>query len=99
MLKTMGMKASALGLVLAGAAVVAVGAQGTGEPHRYLTLGLLTVGATEAISFHVSFDDYSEEPPATVQLNSSIRAGTLMKSRVVTLAPGQSATLAHTSAG
>ena len=93
MSRLMDMKASALGLVLAGAAVAAVGAQGPGEPHRYLTMGLMTVGATEAISFNVSFDDHSEEPPATVQLNLFDHSGTLMKSKVATLAPGQSATL------
>ena len=97
MLKSPGMRASALGLVLAAAAVGAAGAQ---EPEpRYLTLGLLTVGAGEALGFHVSFDDHSQEPPAIVQLNLFDQEGTLVRSRVVTLAPGQSATLLLRAAG
>jgi hypothetical protein len=97
MLKTPAIRASALGLALTAVAVGAVGAQGT-EP-RYLTLGLLTVGATEALSFHVSFDDYSDQPPATVQMNILDQSGTLVRSKVVTLTPGQSATLSLRASG
>ena len=97
MLKTPGMRTSVVGLVLAAAAVGAVGAQ-TPEP-RYLTLGLLTVGATEALSFHVTYDNDSDQPPATVQLNLLDHMGTLVRSKVVTLAPGQSATLSLRAQG
>jgi hypothetical protein len=97
MLKTPGMRASALGLVLAGVAVVAVGAQ---QPQpRYLSMGLLTVGAGEAMSFNLSLDDDDEASPAIVQMNLFDQSGTLMRSRVVTLAPGQSATLPLRASG
>lgn len=96
MLKILGMRA-ALGLVLAGLAVGAVGAQQP-EP-RFLTLGLLTVGTGEGILFNMSLEEDSQGPPAIVQMNLIDQSGVVVRSRVVTLAPGQSATLPYTVPG
>jgi hypothetical protein len=97
MLKTRGMKASALGLVLAALAVAAVGAQQP-EP-RFLTLGLLTVGTGEAILFNISHEDNSQALPAVVQMHLLDPNGAPVRTRTVTLAPGQSATLALRASG
>lgn len=95
MFSTRGMKAAALGLLLSGVVVGVAGAQITTRFQRVgsTTTGLFTIAAGEAIQFHVALDDDDSGPVGRVQMRLLDETGVVRKKQLVTLEPGQSATL------
>jgi hypothetical protein len=95
MFSTRGTKAAALGLLLSGVVVGVAGAQVATRFERVgsTTTGVFTVAPGEAISFNVALDDDLAGPVGQVQMRLYDDAGNVRKSKLVTLAPGQSATL------
>jgi hypothetical protein len=101
MFRTVAKKASAVGLLLAGVVIGAASAQVVGELQRsrVIMTGPFTVFDGETVDFHVARDSRSSTTPATVRLRLFDPQGTVVVRRVVSLAPGQSATLTHDAAG
>ena len=95
MFSTIATKASALGLLLTGIAVGVAGAQVATTFHRTegAASGLFTLSIGEAMNFHVALDDNTPGPVGRVKMRLYDHAGTLRAERLVSLAPGQSATL------
>jgi hypothetical protein len=94
-------KGSAVGLLLAGVLIGAAGAQVIGaiQLSRVIITGTFTVFDGETANFHVARDSRSPTASATVLLRLFDEQGSVAARRVVTLAPGQSATLTHRVAG
>jgi hypothetical protein len=97
MFSTIGTKAGALGLVLCGIVVGVAGAQvATATKFERVgstTTGLFTIAYGEAMNFHVALDDEDSGPIGKVQMRLYDHTGTVRAKKVVSLAPGQSATL------
>jgi hypothetical protein len=97
----LGKKAGAV-LLLIGVAVGAVGAQTIPALFvtQYVTTGLFTVREGESVAFNVSLDEArSSQVSSTVNLRLYNAAGTIVTSRQVRLAPGQSAILPYRTPG
>jgi hypothetical protein len=101
MLKAIVARGSALGLLVVGVIVGAAGAEVVNGLQRtlHVTSGLFTVEQGESIDFHVALDGRSAGPVRTVLLRLVDELGTSKSSKVVTLGPGQAATLTHAAAG
>jgi hypothetical protein len=101
MFRTVAVKGSAVGLLLVGVVIGAAGAQvvGATQLSRLIVTGPFTVLDGETANFHVARDSRSSTAPATVRLRLFDSRGTVVGRTVVTLAPGQSATLTHGVAG
>ena len=101
MFRTVVTKGSAVGLLLAGVLIGAAGAQVVGaiQLSRVIITGPFTVFDGETVNLHVARDSRSPTASATVRLSLFDTKGSVVGSKVVTLAPGQSATLAHGVAG
>ena len=97
MLRNITLKSGAFGLVLLGIVVGVAGAQVVETFQRVGSgaTGLFTVSIGEALSFHVSLDDDTSAPAGRVQMRLFDQRGAVVARQVVTLAPGQSATLTH----
>jgi hypothetical protein len=101
MMKNIAVKSGALGLVLLGVVVGVAGAQVVDVFRRVASggTGLFTVSAGEAARFNVSLDDDTGGPVGRVQMRLIDHRGVVVAKRLVTLAPGQSATMTHNVPG
>ena len=103
MFNTIGMKSAALGLLLllTGVAVGVAGAQiaGTFQRTGSTSTGLFTIHDGEAVNFSVSLDDDSSGPVGRVLMRLIDDQGTVKVGRLVSLAPGRSATLPYNVPG
>ena len=97
MMKTMGMKSAAIGLLLTGVAVGVAGAQIAESFQREgsASTGLFTLNSGEMINFHAALDDDSSGPIGRVLMRLIDDQGIVRAGRVVSLAPGRSATLTY----
>ena len=101
MFRTVVTKGSAVGLLLAGVLIGAASAQVAGamQLSRVIITGPFTVFDGETTKLHVARDSRSPTASATVHLRLFNAQGSVVGRRVVTLGPGQSATLTHAVAG
>jgi hypothetical protein len=97
MFRTISIKRSTLGLLLAGVVVGAAGAQvvETFQRAGSDSTGLFTLSYGEGVKFSVSLDGRSPGPTGRVQMRLLDPNGTVKASQLVSLAPGRSATLAY----
>jgi hypothetical protein len=101
MFRTVVTKGSAVGLLLVGVLIGAASVQVVGaiQLSRVIITGPFTVFDGETANLHVARDSRSPTASATVLLRLFDEQGSVVGRRVVTLAPGQSATLKHGVAG
>jgi hypothetical protein len=67
--------------------------------YKIANSGLATVNDRETMKFHFTLDDVTGAPPAVVSMQLLNENGTVVANKIVTLSPGQSATLESTSPG
>lgn len=100
MLSTTGKKAAALGVLLSGIVVGAAGAQvATFYRVGSTTSGLFTISHGQVMNFHVALDDDDSGPVGKVQMRLFDDTGTVRAKKLVSLEPGQSATLSWPNPG
>ena len=101
MIRNTAVKSGAFGLVLLGIVVGVAGAQVVDTFRRVASggTGLFTVSAGEAARFNVSLDDDAAGPIGRVQMRLFDHRGVVVAKRLVSLAPGQSATMTHNVPG
>jgi hypothetical protein len=95
MFSTTGKKVAALGLLWSGIVVGVAGAQVAATFHRVgsTTSGLFTISNGQVMNFHVALDDDDSGPVGKVQMRLIDDTGTVRAKKLVSLEPGQSATL------
>lgn len=101
MLRTIAVKNGALGILLLGAVVGLASAQvvDTYQRQGSLSTGLFTLAAGEVLNFNVTLDDDSSGPVGKVYMRLIDDRGTVKASKLVSLGPGQSATLPYSVPG
>ena len=67
--------------------------------YKIANSGLATVNDSETMKFHFTLEDAAGTPPAVVQMQLLNENGAVVASKIVTLNPGQSATLESASPG
>jgi hypothetical protein len=95
MFNTVRLKVAAIGLLLSGIVVGVAAAQVASTFRRTegVASGLFTLAVGEAMNFHVALDDLTSGPVGRVHMRLYDHAGVVRAERLVSLAPGQSATL------
>jgi hypothetical protein len=95
MFSTTRMKVTAVVLLLSGIAVGAAGAQVAATFRRTggVASGLFTLAEGQAVNFSVALDDLTSGPVGNVKMRLYDHMGTLRSERLVSLAPGRSATM------